>query len=135
MARALRGLDLLFIVFVLLGACGHTAGALATYPAGSEILVYALGMSVLALVCGTANILRARRPSDAGMALIVLLSGASQAGVALAWGCAIGNPLDPRVVGFVLAAGGLAVFSAATLFRHGRPVRTPGAIAGRARGL
>ena len=134
MTRALRVFDWVCIGFVLLGAAGHTAGSLATYPPGSELRVYALGMSVLALVCGTANNLRARRPSDRGVALIAWLSATGQAGVALCWGFAIGNPFDPRVVGFVIAAGSLALMSAARLLRRaGRPA--PGAIAGPPRGL
>ncbi len=135
MERAFRALDWVCIGFVLLGACGHTAGALATYPAGSEILVYALGMSILALLCGLASILRARRASDHGVAWLALLAAAGQAGVALAWGFAIRSPLDPRVIGFVLAAGGLIAFSAAALRRPAGAAAPPGAIAGRSMGL
>ena len=115
MARVVRLLDWAFIGFVLLNAAGHTAGSLATYPAGSEILAYALGMSVLALTCGTLNILRTVRPADKGVAFAALLASLGQAGVALGWGFAIRSPLDPRVLGFVISAGGLAVFSAAVL--------------------
>ena len=123
MGQGLRWLDRIFMGFVLLGAAGHTAGSFATYPAGSEILVYALGMSVLALVCGTLNILRARRPADRGVAFAALLASLGQAGVALGWGLAIHSPTDPRVLGFVTSAGGLAIFSACVLTAP-RPAKT-----------
>ncbi len=114
----LHRLDLVLIVILLLGACGHIVGSLSAYPAGSEILVYTLGVAGLGWICGLPNLLRSRRPADRPVAMLALFSSLIQAAVALAWGSAIRHPADPRPIGFVASAGGLVAFSAAaTLYR------------------
>lgn len=112
--RSLSWLDTALSIIVLIGACGHVAGSLASYPPNSEVLVYALGVAVLGWTCGFANLTRVRRPSDRPVALIALLTSLGQASVAVAWGFAIGHPFDPRVLVFSIAAGGLAILSART---------------------
>ena len=111
----MRRLDMLFSVGLALSACGHLAGSVIFYPAGSELQVWSLGSGLAGLMVAGANLMRLRHPTDGWLALAAGASALVWAGLCLAWGEAIGKVMDPRVLSHAGFAIGLAVFSGAGL--------------------
>lgn len=112
MAKAIDGI---FAVLLLIGALLHGYGTTTSYPAGSEVLVWSLAASLAAGLIAILNLLRRERPGDRALAGICLAASLAWAGVALAFGRAIGNVVDPRVLWHVIAALALAMFSLRSL--------------------
>ncbi|MEP9371792.1 hypothetical protein [Mesorhizobium sp. KR1-2] len=111
----MRTVDTIFGVLLLIGAILHSYGTFIGYPLGSEVFVWSLAGSLAAGLIAVLNILRSRRPGDRALAWICLVSSLCWAGVALAFGRAIGNVVDPRVLWHAVAALVLAGFSLRTL--------------------
>jgi hypothetical protein len=110
-----RIIDRIFGVLLLVGAGLHVAGALRTYAIGSEALVWSLSGTLAAGLVAALNLVRAGRPHDHTLAWITLVGSLAWAGVAIAFGAAIGNLFDPRVLWHAITALVLAGFSLRTL--------------------
>ncbi|PSJ63695.1 hypothetical protein [Pseudaminobacter soli (ex Li et al. 2025)] len=114
----MRTIDTIFGVLLLIGAILHGYGTFVGYAVGSEVFVWSLAGSLAAGLIAVLNILRSRRPDDQALAWICLVSSLCWVGVALAFGSAIGNVRDPRVLWHAIAALVLAGFSLRTLIAH-----------------
>jgi hypothetical protein len=110
-----RTVDTIFGILLLIGAILHSYGTFIGYAPGSEIFVWSLAGSLAAALIAVLNLLRSRRPADRPLAWICLVSSLCWVGVALAFGRAIGNIADPRVLWHAVAALVLAGFSLRTL--------------------
>ena len=119
----LRLVDKSFAVLLFIGAALHAYGSLVGYPIGSEVLVWALSGSLSAGLIAVLNLVRANRPHDHTLAWIGVGSSLCWAAVALGFGNAIGNPIDPRVLWHVLAALALAGFGLRQLSMRLAPAR------------
>jgi hypothetical protein len=113
-----RVVDTIFGILLLIGAILHGYGTFIGYPAGSEVFVWSLAGSLAAGLIAVLNLLRSRRPADRPLAWICLVSSLCWVGVALAFGSAIGNVVDPRVLWHAVAALVLGGFSLRTLMAH-----------------
>jgi hypothetical protein len=119
----LRLVDKSFAVLLFVGAALHAYGSLVGYPLGSEVLVWALSGTLSAGLIAVLNFVRANRPHDQTLAWITAGSSLCWAAVALGFGVAIGNPIDPRVLWHVLAALALAGFGLRQLSVSRMPAR------------
>ena len=113
----IRTVDRLFGVLLLVGAALHVYGSMSIYPIGSEVLVWALSGSLAATLLGVLNLVRVGRPEDKTLAWITFSGCLCWASVAMAFGSAIGDIVDPRVLWHVICALALAAFSFRTAIR------------------
>ena len=111
----MRAVDTIFGILLLIGALLHAYGTFIGYPAGSEVFVWSLAGSLAAGLIAVLNLLRSCRPGDKALAWICLVASLCWAGLAFAFGKAIGHVADPRVLWHVIAALVLAGFSLRTL--------------------
>jgi hypothetical protein len=107
--------DRLLGALLLVGAVLHAFGSFASYPLGSAALVWALSGSLAASMLAVLNLVRAGRPRDRTLAWITLFGCLCWAGIALAFGSAIGRVADPRVMWHVICALGLMLLSMRTI--------------------
>lgn len=112
MAKALDGI---FALLLLIGALLHGYGTITGYEPGTEVFVWSLSGSLAAALIAVLNLLRRERRGDRVLALICLVACLAWAAIALGFGAAIGNVLDPRVLWHIIAALALAVFSLKSL--------------------
>lgn len=109
-------IDRTLAVLLIVGAGGgHVAGSIMAYHDRPVILLWALSAGALGVLIGALNLLRAGRPDDRSLAWLTVGATACWLATSVAFGILIGNPLDPRVVGFVAIAGGLMYFGLAAL--------------------
>lgn len=113
----MRIADRVLAVLLLLGAVGHTFGAIQAYSHQPVSLLWALCASVLVALLGALNLLRAGRPADRALAWIAAAGTACWLVAAVAFGVVIRRPTDPRVVVFVVVCAGLIAFSLQTALR------------------
>jgi hypothetical protein len=107
--------DRLLGALLLVGAALHAYGSLASYPLGSAALVWALSGSLAASMLAVLNLVRAGRPRDRTLAWITFVGCLCWAGIALAFGSAIGRVADPRVMWHLICALGLMLLSMRTI--------------------
>ena len=119
----LRLVDKSFAALLFIGAALHAYGSLMGYQLGSEVLVWAFSGSLSAGLIAVLNFVRANRPHDHTLAWIAVGSSLCWAAVALGFGNAIGNLIDPRVLWHVLAALALAGFGLRQLSTRLTPAR------------
>lgn len=108
MAKAIDGV---FALLLLIGAALHAYGTVTNYQPGTEIFVWSLSGSLAAILVAVLNLLRRGHPRDKALALTSAVASVAWAAIALAFGAAIGNMLDPRVLWHAIAALALAGFS------------------------
>lgn len=77
--------------------------------------VWSMAASVAALMIAFVHLLLNHRPRDAGLAVLATVGALAWAAVAQAYGQAIGNRYDPRVLWHMGCAVGLAFLSTITL--------------------
>jgi membrane protein DedA with SNARE-associated domain len=73
------------------------------------------------LACGliaVLNLVRATRPEDTTITWMAFVASLCWAAVAVGFGLAIGNVMDPRVMWHLITALALTIFSLQTAFRH-----------------
>jgi hypothetical protein len=81
-------------------------------------------VSVLGILIGALNLLRAIRPNDRTLAWLAVGATAAWFIISVIFGFLIGNLLDPRVIGFVLITAGLIYFGLTIALPSARPART-----------
>jgi hypothetical protein len=113
--RPMRGLDRFLGWFLVLGSLLHAGGSWAGYRTNPELLVWALSGSVAGLLLASAHLLRINRPHDRPLAWVGLGGSVAWVCVALGFGFAIGNPLDPRALIHAVNAALLGAMSIRTL--------------------
>jgi hypothetical protein len=106
-----RRVDRAFAAFLLVGAILHAYGSFSSYDVGSQTLVWSLSGSFAAALLAVLNFVRADRPEDQTLAWITFVGCLCWFAVAIAFGAAIGNIMDPRVLWHAISAVVLAVFS------------------------
>lgn len=109
-----KTLDQFFGVMLLVGSVLHAYGSIAFYRLGSVELVWALSGSLAGGLTSVVNLVRAGRPEDTTVAWISLVAAICWAMVAVGFGFAIGNLIDPRVLWHLVCAVALAAFSVST---------------------
>lgn len=114
----MRTIDRLLAVLLLLGAVGHTFGSIHSYSRQPLVLLWALCASVLVALLGALQLLRAARPADRPLAWIATAGTACWLAAAIAFGVLIRDPLDPRVITFIIICAGLIAFSLQTALRR-----------------
>lgn len=102
------------VVLGLGAAVGHTYGSFKSYGHDETTLFWALNASVLGLLLGGLNLLRGARPQDRALAAIVGAGTVCWIISATRFGFLIGNPLDPRVLLFLLVSVILVGFNLRT---------------------
>jgi membrane protein DedA with SNARE-associated domain len=112
MAKAIDGI---FALLLLIGALLHGYGTITGYEPGTEVFVWSLSGTLAAALIAVLNLLRRERRGDRALALICLVACLIWAALALGFGAAIGNVLDPRVLWHAIAALALAAFSLKSL--------------------
>jgi len=90
-----------------LGALGHLYGTFDGYPLGSEVFVWSLSATAFTLAVVTFNILA--RSGDRTLLTAAMISAFAWGCLAILFGSAIDNVMDPRVIAhvvpsFILAA-------------------------------
>jgi hypothetical protein len=81
-----------------LGGAGHLAGTFAGYEPGTETFAWSLSASAFVFTLVALHLLRLGRPGDWPLALTASVATLAWAAVALMFGRAIGDVLDPRVL-------------------------------------
>ena len=107
----LKTVDRAFGVLLLVGAVLHAYGSMSGYPIGSETQVWALSGSLAAALIAVLNLVRAGRSEDRTLAWISFSSSLCWLGIAIAFGAAMDNVADPRVLWHAISALALAGFS------------------------
>jgi hypothetical protein len=102
------------VVLGLGAAVGHTYGSFKAYGHDETTLLWALNASVLGLLLGALNLLRSARPDDRALAAIVGAGTVCWIISAARFGFLIDNPLDPRVLMFLLVSVILVLFNLQT---------------------
>lgn len=100
---------------LILGAVLHMVGAWRQIPHRSTEIVWSMGAALSGVLIGFLQILSIRRPEDASLALLATAGALSWAAVAQAFGRAIGNRYDFRVLWHEVCAMGLALLAATSL--------------------
>lgn len=106
-----KAIDGILALALLIGAALHAYGTVTSYQPGTEIFVWSLAGSLAAVLVAVLNLLRRGHPRDRALALTSALASLAWAAIALAFGAAIGDMLDVRVLWHAVAALGLAVLS------------------------
>ncbi len=109
--KAMMIAELIFSVILFIGALLHIYGSFLSFPAGSPELVWSVGSSGFAILLSVLAALRARRRTDRALSIIVGTGCIGWVAVVLAFGMAIGNPADPRVLYHVIVGVLLAAFA------------------------
>ncbi len=112
--RKVKTLDRTFGVLLLVGSVLHAYGSISFYRLGSPELVWALSGSLAGGLTSVINLVRAGRPEDTTVAWISLVASICWAIVAVGFGAAIGNLIDPRALWHLVCALALAAFSVRT---------------------
>jgi hypothetical protein len=115
----MRTTDRVFGWLLVVGASLHAFGSVTGYGSQPELLVWSLSGTLAALLLAVLNLMRAERPADRSLALVCVFGSIAWVVVALAFGAAIGNVLDPRALIHAVNAAVLAVFSVRTLLAAG----------------
>jgi hypothetical protein len=115
MGSRIGTIDRVFGWLLVLGAALHAFGSVTGYGTQPELLVWSLSGTLAALLLAVLNLIRAGRPTDRALALVCLVGSIAWIAVALGFGAAIGNVLDPRALIHAVNAGALAAFSVRTL--------------------
>ena len=105
---------------LIVGALLHAGGSWAGYRQTPELLLWSLSGSVAALLLAVINLLRVNRPNDRGLAWTCFFGCIAWVAVAVGFGAAIGNVLDPRAMIHAVNAAALAGMSVRTLRLAGR---------------
>ena len=111
----IRALDRFLGGFLVLGSLLHAGGSWAGYRGQPETLVWALSGSLAGLLLASLHLLRVDRPDDRAIGWISFAGSVAWMGVALGFGYAVGNVLDPRGLTHALNAALLAAMSVRTL--------------------
>jgi uncharacterized membrane protein YfcA len=111
----LKYVDRTMAVILGLGAAiGHTYGSLVSYSDQPKTLLWSLSASVFGALLGVLQFLRSLRPEDRTLARILIVPTLCWAALSVEFGILIGNPLDPRVLLFVVVCLGLTFFGLQT---------------------
>jgi hypothetical protein len=114
----MKNVDRIFGALLLVGAVLHVYGSISSYPLGSPELVWALSGSLACALTAVLNLVRAARSEDMTIAWIAFVASICWVAVAVGFGAAIGNLIDPRVLWHAVAALALTVYSLRTAFRR-----------------
>ena len=109
-----RRVDRAFAALLLVGAILHAYGSFSGYDLGSQTLVWSLSGSFAGALLAVLNFVRADRPEDQTLAWITFVGCLCWVAVAIGFGAAIGNVIDPRVLWHAVSAVVLAAFSLRT---------------------
>jgi hypothetical protein len=103
----MRALDRVFGWLLVIGGVMHTVGATVGLRSTPAALVWPLAGSLAVFLVAALNLIRVSRPADRALAWVSVAGAVGWTLVALGFGAAVGNFLDPRglyhtIVGFVL---------------------------------
>lgn len=96
---------------LLLGGVGHTYGSFRSYAFLTPLLVWALSGSLAVTLLAAVNLVRANRSDDRALAWVSFAGCLGWIALAIAFGFATRNVLDPRVIYHVVVSLGLAGLS------------------------
>jgi hypothetical protein len=82
-------------------------------------LLWALSATLFILLLAAVHLLRTSRPGDHTLAWISVVGALCQVAAAVTFGELIGDPADPRVIGFSAICLGLAGFGLSTALGKG----------------
>jgi len=108
-------MDRVFGVLLLIGSALHSYGSISSYKLGTPELIWALSGSLAGGLTAAINLVRSGRSDDMPVAWISLVASSCWFLVAIGYGAAIGNVLDPRVLWHAICALALAGFSLRTV--------------------
>lgn len=108
----------MFLAWMLiLGAVLHMIGTWRQIDRKSTEFVWSLGAALSALLIGLLHLLLVHRPGDASLALLATAGALAWAAVAQAFGRAIKNRYDFRVLWHLVCGVALALLSGTTLVK------------------
>ncbi len=105
----MRKLQWGLIGVLALGGIGHLAGTLMGYPPGTEVFVWSLTAVCYVFVVVFLQALRMTREDDRWIRMGATIATAAWMLLALAFGVAVGNILDPRGLIHAAASAGLLI--------------------------
>jgi len=114
MAISIRTVDRVFGALLLIGSMLHSYGSFSSYKLGTPELVWALSGSLAGGLTAVINLIRSGRPEDLALAWLAAVASILWCAVALGFGAAIGDILNPRVLWHAICAAILAAFSLRT---------------------
>ncbi|MGD0642250.1 MAG: hypothetical protein ABSC22_16000 [Roseiarcus sp.] len=123
MSASAKTLDRVFGALLLVGSALHAFGSISYYRFGAQELVWALSGSLAGGLTAAVNLVRSGRPDDTTLSWIALVASVCWIAVAMGFGAAIGNLVDPRVLWHAICALALAVFSLRTALGYARAHR------------
>jgi hypothetical protein len=116
----MKTLDRVFGVLLLVGSVLHSYGSISSYKFGTQELVWALSGSLAGGLTAVVNLVRSGRPEDMTLAWVAFVACIGWFAVAIGYGAAIGNLVDPRVLWHAISALALAAFSLRTALGYAR---------------
>jgi hypothetical protein len=112
---AVKIVDRVFGVLLILATCGHIGGTLVWLPAMSDIWIWSLGAALCGLVLGALNLVRAGRRHDRAVALIATLGTVGWFCISLWVGISMHHVLDPRPLSHMIISAVLIAFGMRSL--------------------
>jgi hypothetical protein len=91
-------------------------GNLQLLPLLSELQIWSLSGALAALLLGALHLMRVGRPHDRTLTLVALAGSVTWVIIALSFGVAIGNVLDPRALTHATVAFVLGLFAVRSLW-------------------
>lgn len=112
----MKRLEFVLVGLLALGATGHLMGTLTGYQWGTEVFVWSLTAVCYVFLIVCLQVLRVVRPNDQPVRIVATIATAAWLALALWFGDAIGNILDPRAL---MHAGVSAALLLTTLLARG----------------
>lgn len=103
----MRIVELILCGLLALAALAHLGGTLAGYELGTEIFVWSVSATCFVFLLVFVHVLRIYRPGDRPVRLAAIAGSVVWIGLALAFGAAVGDILDPRALTHAVITFGL----------------------------
>ena len=103
----MRTFELILCGLLALAGLAHLGGTLAGYEPGTEIFVWSISATCFVFLLVFLHVLRIYRPDDRPVRAAALIASVAWIGLALAFGAAAGDILDPRALTHAIVTLGL----------------------------
>ena len=112
--------DRIFGWLMVISALLHGFGSYQLLPRLSELQIWSFSGALAALLLGALHLMRVGRPGDRMLTMVALAGSVAWVAIALSFGIAVGNVLDPRALIHATVALVLGMFAVRSLWLSAR---------------